>query len=131
MKNSTRKVITGIFAAAAITGLVSIASAADTYTDSNDDEFTYEKSGAGIQITKVKDDGDGKVVVPAKIENIEISHIDIRDIGLSGLDVSKCTNISYLDCSGNQLTSLDLSNNTELIHVDCSNNKLTNLDFSN
>jgi len=54
MRNTMRRVITGVFTAAAVTGLISIVSTADTYTDSNGDEFTYaiEKSGVNIPLLK-------------------------------------------------------------------------------
>lgn len=49
---------------------------------------------------------------------------------LTGLDVSKCTELHELYCGGNQLTALDVSKNTNLARLDCYENQLTKLDIS-
>ena len=50
---------------------------------------------------------------------------------LTSLDVNKNTNLENLYCSYNQLTSLYLTENNQLSYLDCSNNRLTSLDLSN
>ena len=139
-KNS-RNLLTEIFVATAVTGLISIASAADTYTDSNGDVYTYQVDKQGINISVVKDNGDGKMVVPGKISNAGVYSFTAKQAGLSVLDVSQCTELTYLNVSGyvpessseniNKLTSLDVSKNTKLEYLYCDINQLTRLDVRN
>lgn len=55
----------------------------------------------------------------------------VDTIGISGLDISTCSELTYLDCGKNDLESLDISNNTALISLYCQANQLENLDVSN
>lgn len=50
---------------------------------------------------------------------------------LSGLDVSKNTELQWLRCSNTALTGIDLSANTELIELECNNSRLEQLNLAN
>ena len=126
-----RKVLHGIFAAAAILGCISTASAADSWKDENGDEFTYQIVSGEIKITAVKDNGDGKVVAPEKIDDKTVYSFDCQGKGLSELDLSQCIGLRALFCQNNKLTSLDTGKNTELTGLTCDyNRQLTELDLS-
>ena len=131
MKNSKRKLLTVLFTAAAVTGLASIAASADTYTDSNGDEFTYTIDPEGVMITAVKESGDGKVVIPGKIEETAVYSFVSQKAGITSLDASKCTSLTQLYCRNDKLTSLDISKNTKLKTLYCDENQLQSLDVSN
>ena len=91
MNTEKRKVLYGIFAAAVL-GCISVTSAADdTYKDGNGDVFTLSENKSGVNIIDVKDNGDGKLVVPAKIGDKKVTGLCCRGAGLSSLDISKCT----------------------------------------
>jgi len=59
-----------------------------------------------------------------------ITHLRCNNLGLTGLDVSKNTELTDLWCYNNQLTSLDISKNTALTSLFCGNNQLTSLDIT-
>ena len=126
----------GVFAAAALAGCMSMVSSAySTYKDSNGDEFEYQQLRAyGTMITQIKgikDNGDGKVVVPGTIgyHVYEISCEGYPE--LSSIDLSQCTELTALFCARNGLTSLDVSNNTKLKVLNCNQNQISVLDLSN
>lgn len=49
---------------------------------------------------------------------------------LSGLNVSKNTDLEILQCYGTNLRDIDVSNNINLLELDCTGNYLSNLDVS-
>ena len=63
-------------------------------------------------------------------KNTDLYNLDLPDNSLTDLDVSKNTKLEMLDCSGNSLKSLDLSKNPALRELICDDNRLTNLDVS-
>jgi len=63
-------------------------------------------------------------------KNTELISLECRFNKLTDLDVSKNTKLLRLICQGNQLTRLDVSNNTALTGLDCSFNFLKTLDVS-
>ena len=119
-----RRLLTGILTAAAVAGLVSIASAAETleYTAPDGDKYEYEVNEKGVKITSVVDDGDKKVVVPKTIADTNVYRIDIHKTSVSDLDVRQCTALTILSCYQNKLTGLDLSSNTALSELYCDSN---------
>ncbi|MDR2149165.1 MAG: hypothetical protein LBE91_22215 [Tannerella sp.] len=64
------------------------------------------------------------------IRGFNIIYLELMDLRLTHLDVSKCKTLNSLDCRSNRLTNLDVSQNTMLQYLACFNNKLTNLDVS-
>jgi len=60
-----------------------------------------------------------------------LTFLDIRNNGITELDVSQNVNLTELLTFVNPITVLDLSNNTELTHLFCANNKLVELNLSN
>ena len=127
MRNINKKLFTGILTAAAVTGLISLVSAAaTTYTDSDGDEFTYTKDNKGINITEVKDNGNGEMTIPAEIEGTTIYRFSSAKAGLTSLDTSKCPSLTHLLCRNDKLTTLDVSKNTELDTLYCDENQLQN-----
>ena len=94
-------------------------------------------------------DGDGKIstaeaeqVLVLKIGKIDadallelhrfpnLERLEMREIDVSSLDLSKNRRLKHLICCGCNITSLDLSKNVALEYVDCSSNQLTTLDVS-
>ena len=72
-----------------------------------------------------------EVVVPGKIEGVDVVYVSLFGAGLEKLDVSRCSALMYLDCYNNQLTSLNVSNNKAMTGLDCYGNQFTSLDVSN
>ena len=75
----------------------------------------------------------GKIDADALLElhrfpNLE--RLEIREIDVPSLDLSKNRKLKHLICCGCNITSLDLSKNVALEYVDCSSNQLTTLDVS-
>jgi hypothetical protein len=90
----------------------------------------------------------GDTVVLAKIEYLNVSNMNIRDLAgldffaglkrllcfsntLASLDISRNTALEYVICFSNQLSKFDVSKNTSLQNLDCSRNQLSELDVSN
>ncbi|MDR0813350.1 MAG: S-layer homology domain-containing protein [Oscillospiraceae bacterium] len=71
------------------------------------------------------------VIIPAEIEGVPVQYVDLRDLGLTKIDVSQTTELRGLFCELNDLTTLDVSKNTELVTLWCGGNRLTNIDVSN
>jgi Leucine-rich repeat (LRR) protein len=78
--------------------------------------FTHDYSGA-----------DAHNIV---ITGSNITKLYCRNIGLTALDVSRCTALDNLMCNNNQLTALDVSKNTALHNLECNYNQITSLDVS-
>jgi hypothetical protein len=58
--------------------------------------------------------------------------LSIIDKDLEGnLDLSDFVNLTWLDCSKNKITGLNLSKNTELVLLNCEYNSLCDLSFLN
>ena len=75
----------------------------------------------------------GKIDADALLElhrfpNLE--RLEMREIDVSSLDLSKNRRLKHLICCGCNITVLDLSQNVALEYVDCSSNQLTTLDVS-
>ena len=94
-------------------------------------------------------DGDGKIsaaeaeqVLVLKIGKIDadallelhrfpnLERLEMREIDVPSLDLSKNRKLKHLICCGCNITVLDLSKNVALEYVDCSSNQLTTLDVS-
>lgn len=71
-----------------------------------------------------------EIVVPEKIEGVNVKGIELNEYSLTSLDVSACASLRYLYCNFNQLESLDVSNNEALSHLNCRVNQLASLDLS-
>ena len=131
MRISKKKMFTAVFAAAAVTGSISVISSADEiYKDSSGDQFTYVSEFNGITVTGVDDNGDGKITVPGKIEDTSVYSFTSDEEGLTALDTSKCPSLTTLYCASNKLTKLDVSKNTELESLYCDKNQIQKLDLS-
>jgi len=63
-------------------------------------------------------------------KNTELKRLVVAQNQLTSLDVSKNTVLECLVVFRNQLTSLDVSKNTELTRLECGDNQLTSLDVS-
>ena len=72
---------------------------------------------------------DGTVIISIT-GDIELIRLDVPDIMLIELDVSKSTKLRHLICYLNNITVLDVSNNRELMSLDCSYNNIALLDVS-
>lgn len=59
----------------------------------------------------------------------ELVSLDVRENGLTALDVSKNQALQVLDCSGNELESLKLDGCTKINYLSCGNNRLAALDM--
>ena len=59
-----------------------------------------------------------------------LKELYLRDLQLTSLDISKCTDLTGLNCNYNQLTSLDVSKCTALTNLSCGSNQLTSLDVT-
>ena len=59
-----------------------------------------------------------------------LTHLNCEGNELTGLDISKNTELMVVCCSNNELTSLDVSENLALTHLLCDFNALTDLDVS-
>ena len=135
MKNSGRRLFTGVFAAAAVLRCMSIVPAAYvtyTHTDPDSgDKFKYTVEGNTVGILEITDGGDGEVLVPGEINSKSVQKVSCQSSGLSRLDVSNCSGLTELNCSGNKLEVLDISKNTLLYRLSCKYNDLATLDISN
>ena len=99
-------------------------------TSFNGDIFGYEIIGSKCSIISVKDNGDGHVTIPEKIEGAVVTSVNCSGSSLTSIDTGSCPSLVSLTCSGNDLTKLDLKNNKALEALNCGNNDLTELDIS-
>lgn len=63
-------------------------------------------------------------------KNSQLKELRCECLRLKNLDVSKCLKLVNLSCGGNQLTRLDVSKCSKLVDLACFDNKLTSLDVS-
>ena len=59
-----------------------------------------------------------------------LRRIDLRNLGLTSIDVSSLTNLEYLNVSGNNIQELDITNNVNLEYLYANGNYLKELDLS-
>lgn len=81
---------------------------------------------------------DISIYYETKIENLDgleyftnVEYLNLPNLGLTALDVSKLTNLRRLVCSNNPIKRLDVSANRKLEYLDCQNTELTELDVRN
>lgn len=60
-----------------------------------------------------------------------LKELNLNNIGLKSLDISKNVNLIKIWCEDNQLSSLDVSKNTKLEELYCNRNRLTELNLQN
>jgi Leucine-rich repeat (LRR) protein len=126
----------------------SITSGAGTFGNKNSANTTFSMTSNGATITATYDNpfeytiyadhaevtgwNTGyDAVIPAKIEGVTITSIDLSEEYLDSLDVSDCIGLKTLDCSDNDITELDVSFCKSLETVNCAyNDKLTALNVS-
>lgn len=64
-------------------------------------------------------------------KNSSLSSLTCSDNQLTVLNIGKLTNLDYLRCGVNQLTSLDVSQLINLTYLWCGSNQITSLDLQN
>ncbi len=98
--------------------------------DLNSDAYKWTKGG---RLKKLYIHGlKGKVSLKAfkKLEYFECNAENGETFNVTGLDVSKNSQLKELYCRILKLTSLDVSKNPKLEKLECYNNKITSLDLS-
>lgn len=73
---------------------------------------------------------DGKLTGVDVTKNTELTSLECGKNKLSSLDVTKNTKLGFLACSNNNLKKLDVSKNPDIVSLYCDGNKLTSLDVS-
>jgi Leucine-rich repeat (LRR) protein len=85
-----------------------------------------------VKLTGLRNNGEPfNRKVDEKIEDLEFSHLSLKEIDLSPL--TACKQLMYIDLEGNNLTSIDLSplvNCQRLVELSLMHNELTTIDLS-
>jgi Leucine-rich repeat (LRR) protein len=99
----------------------------------NDDEPETMTGEGGLIILTSPDYGDTSdytVSITTEGADCRLTMLDVSDIEISSLDLSRAPSLTVLSCRYNQLQTLDVSKNMLLTDLECSNNQLQTLDFS-